>query len=1047
MQLEEVYEVVERFCKTFSVPENDCAIILNYVKTGEDYNRVRRECIDISTDVSTFARVCKPVFAEVGNMRRETEVFKAAYRFMEYMFVHVDYKMPNNYYNSGIFYFKNFCSLGLSVKETLMAMTVKSRENEPNFIFYYSYSSFEDIKDETADELCSVIFSYTPEDICYSRRWHAFLRRLQAAVIKYRLLGNLGEINKINDLIDSINEIREKISLARKVPPAPSAYSYENSDWLYNMKDLISNCYRSFLWLLSDDKNWENKLLQYKDSVFTYSEQLDAFACEDGWRSTFIEAFTALIKDDEIRAKLFSKESMSVANGYGLSSKLEEAYTTYHDTYLLFNGMCFSPNKKVNAFCNAELDKRKKELGEEFKRFAAEQELPKSNAELISALFEKWKDEDAVFEGFASLAEVEAYAKTQKLNSARLLSKFDFSLTVYGRDKVTPVSENVLKVFVDKYFSMKDIYRNKMCDGMAAHFDKTSFRQFLDNVYAVWEASDFDNKLKAAVVPYCFYASNENLSKFKKRCIALCDAGRHALTAYIIRVLALNGGKYALMLVDGIANKFPYPKAKQVAKNAMAEAAEKYNIPVEVLADIIIPSCGFGADGTRAFGKDLTLTLMPGGEVRITRGEKVIKSLPSDTDAETKKEFSELKKDVKTVAKLQTVRLERALMFGRCWNYKSFRSCYMQNPVIRNLTTNLIWGKYTEDGSLIEAFRFGADCRAENADYDEVTFSDGDIIALVHVCDLTEEQLSAWRTYVDDNEIKQPFLQISAKVLFPENVNPKTQFIEFEKYPFNFSHLQRVVRKYDMEKTETIDGGGFDGFYLFDSESGLGIELLMEGLYFGCDYDEGKNLSVGFYCKKDEDRNEYINPCEFPTRIVSSVLSSLAAVMPELQLSQTGKTVKKNFVPYVAEGVDFDEEEEAPAPESAPAPTPAAEQSAEAEAQEEAEAEVKVQTEAAAEIAVAQDSDKVEKAAPAVNMHNSAPSADGADMSDYLEFSEGTSNKFWKIEVRGNSHTVIYGRIGAEGREVVKTFSSADEAMSDAQKLVASKIKKGYSRK
>ena len=95
---------------------------------------------------------------------------------------------------------------------------------------------------------------------------------------------------------------------------------------------------------------------------------------------------------------------------------------------------------------------------------------------------------------------------------------------------------------------------------------------------------------------------------------------------------------------------------------------------------------------------------------------------------------------------------------------------------------------------------------------------------------------------------------------------------------------------------------------------------------------------------------------------------------------------------------------------------------------------------------MAQDSEKVEKAAPAVKPE-SAPSADGADMSDYLEFSEGTSNKFWKIEVRGNSHTVIYGRIGAEGREVVKTFSSADEAMSDAQKLVASKIKKGYGRK
>ncbi|MDE7159113.1 MAG: WGR domain-containing protein [Clostridiales bacterium] len=40
-----------------------------------------------------------------------------------------------------------------------------------------------------------------------------------------------------------------------------------------------------------------------------------------------------------------------------------------------------------------------------------------------------------------------------------------------------------------------------------------------------------------------------------------------------------------------------------------------------------------------------------------------------------------------------------------------------------------------------------------------------------------------------------------------------------------------------------------------------------------------------------------------------------------------------------------------------------------------------------------------------------------------------------------------YGRIGSEGREVVKTFVSPEEAKSDAQKLIDSKIKKGYVRK
>src|SRR5262249_34035745 len=59
-------------------------------------------------------------------------------------------------------------------------------------------------------------------------------------------------------------------------------------------------------------------------------------------------------------------------------------------------------------------------------------------------------------------------------------------------------------------------------------------------------------------------------------------------------------------------------------------------------------------------------------------------------------------------------------------------------------------------------------------------------------------------------------------------------------------------------------------------------------------------------------------------------------------------------------------------------------------------------------------------------------------------FSEGTSNKFWAIELDGKSHTVTFGRIGTAGQTQTKDFSSEAEAKKSYEKLIAEKTKKGY---
>jgi uncharacterized protein (TIGR02996 family) len=61
-----------------------------------------------------------------------------------------------------------------------------------------------------------------------------------------------------------------------------------------------------------------------------------------------------------------------------------------------------------------------------------------------------------------------------------------------------------------------------------------------------------------------------------------------------------------------------------------------------------------------------------------------------------------------------------------------------------------------------------------------------------------------------------------------------------------------------------------------------------------------------------------------------------------------------------------------------------------------------------------------------------------------FEFKDGKSNKFWEIQVEGDSHTVRYGKIGTDGQVQTKTFASEAKAQADADKLIASKTKKGY---
>jgi len=61
-----------------------------------------------------------------------------------------------------------------------------------------------------------------------------------------------------------------------------------------------------------------------------------------------------------------------------------------------------------------------------------------------------------------------------------------------------------------------------------------------------------------------------------------------------------------------------------------------------------------------------------------------------------------------------------------------------------------------------------------------------------------------------------------------------------------------------------------------------------------------------------------------------------------------------------------------------------------------------------------------------------------------FECSDGESNKFWSIAIKGSDLEIFYGKIDAKPRPAHKSLSTAEAAAKEAEKLIREKLAKGY---
>ena len=61
-----------------------------------------------------------------------------------------------------------------------------------------------------------------------------------------------------------------------------------------------------------------------------------------------------------------------------------------------------------------------------------------------------------------------------------------------------------------------------------------------------------------------------------------------------------------------------------------------------------------------------------------------------------------------------------------------------------------------------------------------------------------------------------------------------------------------------------------------------------------------------------------------------------------------------------------------------------------------------------------------------------------------LIYKDAKSHKFWQIEAKGSAINILYGKVGTNGQTSVKKAKSPEATKVEVEKLIKSKMKKGY---
>ncbi len=238
-------------------------------------------------------------------------------------------------------------------------------------------------------------------------------------------------------------------------------------------------------------------------------------------------------------------------------------------------------------------------------------------------------------------------------------------------------------------------------------------------------------------------------------------------------------GEAALGQLAMLRVRIKFATAQKLIEKALAAKAERMGMPREEIDELGVPSYGLTDVGVRseAMGDHTAeLRVERSGACTLafrTPDGKARKSVPAAVKATHADDLKQLKaaaKDIASMLPAQRNRIDALFLENKSWDAAAWRERYLDHPLVGVVARRLIWrfapardGAWDSAAKARSALWFEGTLVGPDGAPVEID-TDGTRVRLWHPIEAGTDETLAWRRFLEEREIVQPFKQAHREV-------------------------------------------------------------------------------------------------------------------------------------------------------------------------------------------------------------------------------------------------------------------------------------------
>jgi hypothetical protein len=276
-----------------------------------------------------------------------------------------------------------------------------------------------------------------------------------------------------------------------------------------------------------------------------------------------------------------------------------------------------------------------------------------------------------------------------------------------------------------------------------------------------WAASTTDDARIARSLGDLAEVCFKKIPTFGARCAKVANAA--------LAGLALMTGPEPVAQITRVGAKAKKASARKQVERALGKSATNQGVSPDELEEMSVPDFGLDANGVRSIpagdaSAEIHVNSPSDIELhwRSTTG-KTQASIPAETKRDhpdAVKEAKRVLKDLERVLPSQAARVERLLLDRRTWPASVWRKRYLDHRLVSHITRRLIW-ETTGDSRILF---LPADGKLVDPLGQPINLPTDASVRLWHPIDSSPQQVLAWRTFLMDRNITQPFKQAHREI-------------------------------------------------------------------------------------------------------------------------------------------------------------------------------------------------------------------------------------------------------------------------------------------